>query len=977
MKHRPRVYLAFFSLVAIGVMHAAEPLKRVPWTTSHIHGSPEPPKPCVAVRAYPALEFKEALELVFEPQAKRWFALERAGRIVSWPLTGEVDHADLVIDVKALHPDLDNLYGLAFHPRFAENHQAFVTYTRGSGIDEGTKLSRFEMKGQALDPASEQVILTWRSGGHNGANLQFGPDGMLYISTGDSEVPSPPDPLSTGQDISDLLSSILRIDVDHADPGLAYRIPNDNPFVGKIVESADHKQKPARGEVWAFGLRNPWKMSFDHATGRLWCGDVGWELWEMIDLIQRGGNYGWSAMEASQTVKPETKSPLAPISPPIVAHSHDEAASITGGFVYHGKKLPELEGAYIYGDWVTGKVWALWHDGKQVTRHEEIADTHHKIIAFGQDTSGELIYLDYSSKGALYELQRNKAQPTEKFPTKLSDTGLFKDHAKQILADGAYPLSVNVSMWQDRAIGWTFVALPGSTSVHTKVSKSKDKSGAAKAEYKVEWPEDAVLGKTLSASIWNGQAYKTRPVETQILHFNGKDWIGYSYRWRDDSSDADLVAPAGDERTFQTYAWMNIARQSSYTWRFHSRAECIRCHNSWTGGPLAFQASQLNGYAKGEGRFELTSQLDHFRDLGLIDSHFSESATFHLTKPTGIRPDGDTVRDRARSYLHANCSHCHRQNAGGAVSMFLNADLTLGETLIDGIAPAQGGLGLTQPKLIDPGNPWNSVIALRLAKTGIGHMPIIGPHEVDVEGLKLIEDWIARMDNKSTSAADLLPMEWNEPLIEAKLATVDGALQVLRGVDDSLITGPLRQTAIDLALASPQPTVRDLFDRFLPDEKRLKTLGLNPDVKQILGLEGDAARGAQLLSIQGKLATCFACHFINGNGRDFGPDLSKVGSRLSRAQIMESLATPSKVIATGFAAVVVELKDGGAQTGFIVKENADELSLKTATGQTLALKKADIAKQTALPASLMPEGLLQSLTAQEAADVVSYLETLR
>src|SRR5205814_436966 len=162
---------------------------------------------------------------------------------------------------------------------FAENHQIFITYTTGAGKDDGTKLSRFtllptekrETRNESL--SNEQVILTWLSGGHNGANLQFGPDNFLYISTGDAEVPSPPDPRNTGQDITDLLSSILRIDVDHQDAGLAYAIPKDNPFV--------HTPK-ARPEIWAFGLRNPWKMSFDRATGRLWCGDVGWELWEMI-----------------------------------------------------------------------------------------------------------------------------------------------------------------------------------------------------------------------------------------------------------------------------------------------------------------------------------------------------------------------------------------------------------------------------------------------------------------------------------------------------------------------------------------------------------------------------------------------------------------------------------------------------------------------------------------------------------------------
>ena len=309
--------------------------------------------------------------------------------------------------------------------------------------------------------------------------------------------------------------------------------------------------------------------------------------------------------------------------------------------------------------------------------------------------------------------------------------------------------------------------------------------------------------------------------------------------------------------------------------------------------------------------------------------------------------------------------------------MMLNAELLLGQTLTVGVTPQQGGLGLANPKLIDAGNPWNSVIALRIAKTGTGHMPIIGPREVDVKGLKLIEDWIARMGNKVSSADELLPKEWTEDVLREKLTTVEGAMQVLRAVDDDLLKEPLRQTALSIAWKSPQVTVRDLFDRFKPEDQRERTLGANINAAEILALKGDAVRGSQVLSLQGKLATCFACHFLDGTGRDFGPDLSKIGGRLNRAQILESIAQPSKVIALGFAAVTVEMKDGSVQTGFMIKEEAQALFLKTATAQTLTLKKDEISKQTKLSTSLMPEGLLQSLTAQEVADVIAFLELHR
>ena len=162
------------------------------------------------------------------------------------------------------------------------------------------------------------------AGGHNGAHLQFGPDGCLYISTGDGGQSFPPDGRNTGQDISDLLAAILRIDVDHPDPGKLYSIPADNPFVSTAG---------ARGEIWAYGLRNPWKICFDPADGSLWVGDVGWEMWEMIYRIERGGNYGWSIVEGQPSrCTPSGKRGPTPILPPTVEHDHTEARSITGGY---------------------------------------------------------------------------------------------------------------------------------------------------------------------------------------------------------------------------------------------------------------------------------------------------------------------------------------------------------------------------------------------------------------------------------------------------------------------------------------------------------------------------------------------------------------------------------------------------------------------------------------------------------------------
>ena len=185
---------------------------------------------------------------------------------------------------------------------------------------------------------------------------------------------------ATGQDISDLLSSILRIDVDRVENGKNYAVPRDNPFV---------KTAGARPEVWAYGFRNPWKMSFDPKSGDLWVGDVGWEMWEYLFRVESGGNYGWSLFEGRQPVRPNDKRGPTPVLPPTVDHDHTEARSITGGRFYYGNRLKDLHGAYIYGDYVTGKFWGVRHDGKKVTWQKHLADSSLQVIDFCEGAKGE------------------------------------------------------------------------------------------------------------------------------------------------------------------------------------------------------------------------------------------------------------------------------------------------------------------------------------------------------------------------------------------------------------------------------------------------------------------------------------------------------------------------------------------------------------------------------------------------------------
>jgi quinoprotein glucose dehydrogenase len=293
----------------------------------------------------------------------------------------------------------EGLLGFCFHPKFKTNGQFFVYYTT-TDAPHTSVVSRFTVNKKnpnVADPASEEIIFSIKQPywNHNGGAIVFGPDGYLYISLGDGG--SGNDPHGNGQNLKTLLGSIIRIDVDHHDQGRKYAIPKDNPFVGR---------KDARGEIYAYGLRNVWRMAFDPKTNALWAGDVGQKLWEEIDIIVKGGNYGWNVREAKHAFVPEGSRPKksrsrANMIDPIWEYDHVVGKSITGGYVYRGKKFPSLVGAYVYADYVTGKIWALRYDlkKKQVTGHHSIQSSKLPVMSFGEDEAGEIYVLTASANG--------------------------------------------------------------------------------------------------------------------------------------------------------------------------------------------------------------------------------------------------------------------------------------------------------------------------------------------------------------------------------------------------------------------------------------------------------------------------------------------------------------------------------------------------------------------------------------------------
>ncbi|MEX2577698.1 MAG: PQQ-dependent sugar dehydrogenase [Verrucomicrobiales bacterium] len=937
---RVRLFCGLFLLsqaVITTALRAVEPV-REPWTTSRVQGTPEPPKPYVPEPVFGNLNIENGLEMV--ALDGRLFVMERTGKVWSFPEKPTADKADLFIDLKSLHTETTNAYGMAVHPGWRKNGEVYLAYTVGNGLDDGSRLSRFRFtfshpKPPRIDPESEEILLTWLSGGHNGANLRFGPDGMLYVSTGDAAPPNPPDQFDTGQDNSDLLSCVLRINVDEADDGKRYRVPLDNPFVDR---------KNVRPEIWAFGFRNPWKMSFD-TGGRLWVGDVGWELWEMIHLVEKGGNYGWSAMEASNPIKPETASDLAPIAPPVAAHPHTEAASITGGFEYRGKRLAELQGAYIYGDYETGMIWALRHDGEQVIEHTVIADTPHKISTFGTGNEGTLYYIHYGVPSTIYRLTPNPraGQPSE-FPRKLSETGLFSDVGEHRPAAGVYEFEIHEPMWEDGAKATRYIALPEESGIETEYEY---RPNGDFRRSRTTWPENAVLARTIRLG--------ERPVETQMLHFDGNAWAGYSYRWDEAATDAELVGAEGDEFEVPQAGWKGGTR-----YRIASRAECMRCHNMWNQFTPAFEPMQLAGFPA----FPRQPAREVAIPLGLANALFfhKDEGKGHLAASRG----SGSIDKRARSWLHANCAHCHRRHGGGSAPLEVNFDRALSESFLLWQAPTRGDFGLTDAHVIVPGDPARSVLQYRVSAIGSGHMPPIGPREVDAHGAKLLWDWIAKMPTRQDTGGD--STGYGET--SAALAAAHRIATEKSDDEDEDISA-----AFESGLGSSNANVRAIFDRFRLPEERPSPRKL--DLERVLDLAGNAENGAKLLFPAGKLASCLACHRVGEAGGALGPDLTGVGSRLNREQLLESLSEPSKTIAPEYRVWTVETGSGEVFSGFLAETNDQATTLKLATGQERRIPAIEIVSTRVQPLSLMPEGLLNLLSDQETADLLSYLQSLK
>ena len=354
----------------------------------------------VVRRVFPNLKFRHLTNLVQpEDGMGRIFIAVQGGVVRVFPNEQEASEAAIFLDISdrvSDEGDEEGLLGLVFDPYFSENGFFYVYYSAAG--PRRSVISRFSIRHDNPDvasPDSELVILEVEQPfrNHNGGQLAFGPEGFLYIGLGDGGQAA--DPMDNGQNKGSLLGSILRLDVDGASENSRYRIPVSNPFVGMYG---------ARQEIWAYGLRNPWRFSFDTVTGHLWAGDVGQNQWEEIDLIRRGLNYGWNTMEGFHCFRTNTPCDEAGLEVPVFEYPNGIDCSVTGGYVYRGTRLPTLYGVYLYADYCSGKIWGLRYDGRLVIEHSLLVHSDIKqITSFGEDQSGNIFIL--SRDDGIYQLE--------------------------------------------------------------------------------------------------------------------------------------------------------------------------------------------------------------------------------------------------------------------------------------------------------------------------------------------------------------------------------------------------------------------------------------------------------------------------------------------------------------------------------------------------------------------------------------------
>ncbi len=672
------------------------------------------PGPVDVVDAFPLLTFQEPVLLTHAGDGLgRVFVVERRGVIRVFPNDPAAATAVKFLDIhsKVLTSGERGLLGLAFDPDYETNGFFYVrysTHTMTLGADHRDVLSRFLVSAgdpDLADPLSETVLLSFDQpfSNHHGGMIAFGPDGMLYLAIGDGG--NQHDPLEHAQDLGSIFGKILRLTPDGG-------IPPDNPFVG---------QAGAREEIWAYGFRNPWRFSFDRVSGDLWCGDVGQNDIEEVDIVRKGENYGWDLYEGTKEHENPHNIPLSATTVPVRQYGHDKGRAVTGGYVYRGQDVPSLVGTYVYGDFVTSQIWSLVYDGQQAISNVTLA-TITNPASFGEDEEGELHVCSFDGHVYRFQEQAGGGGGQPPFPQLLSESGFFDDTAGLAATPGVVEYDVRVELWSGGARKRRWLALPGFADIDFPATEAGG------------FPVGTVLAKHFEIDTAPGV---TRRLETRVLLRSVAGWEGYTYKWNPAGTDADLLA--GSQTEVLTILDPSApGGQYDLTWYYPSSADCLVCHTLAAGRVLGVRTRQLN--ASFPYPTVVDNQLRSWNHIGLFQWDIGPASAYGALPR--LQDAASPVASRARAYLDANCAYCHRLGGPTPVSVDLRYGIPLAQMNAILVPPSAGDLGLLNPFIVAPGSKETSVLWERMRLLNSNRMPPLGTSLVHDEAVDVVGQWI-------------------------------------------------------------------------------------------------------------------------------------------------------------------------------------------------------------------------------------------
>jgi len=669
--------------------------------------------------------FTEPVQLLQAPSDNtRWFVLEKPGVIRVFTDSQAVNSTQVFLDIRDRVVRLGQcecgMLGLAFHPNFPATPRVYINYNDSQFRSITSEFTSSD-GGLTLNPASERVLLTVNKpqDNHNGGQLNFDRDGFLYLGLGDGGGGG--DPGENAENPTRLLGKMLRIDVNSQPGGQPYGIPADNPFAINPRCNADGTGTQNCPEIYALGLRNPWRWSFDRLTGTQWVADVGQGSYEEINIVTRGGNYGWDHREGAHCFEPASGCQTAGLIDPVAEYDHSVGEAITGGYVYRGTQTTELFGRYIFADFGSGMIASLTPGAGgtyTITRHVQPGSAPPgapgilNISAFGESNGGELYAVDFS-RGQLFRLVFTQSGGggggSDNVPQQLSATG-----CSNTSSPGAPPLlslipyRLNAAFWSDGVSKDRWIGLPNGQNI------------AVQANGDWNLPNGTVLVKHFRVG--------NQLIETRLFmrHPDGV-WAGYTYQWNQAQTEATRITGGG------------TASVGGQTWIFPSEGQCMQCHTQAAGFVLGLETAQQNGHHTYPQTGRTANQITTLSAVSVLSPPVGANSPAYADPADTSR----SLTDRARSYLHANCANCHRPGGPTGVNLDLRHDTPLSQTGACDVMPSRGDLGIANARIIAPGNSARSVLHARVnRRNDQAMMPPIASTVIDTAGVQLVGAWI-------------------------------------------------------------------------------------------------------------------------------------------------------------------------------------------------------------------------------------------